>query len=78
MLGQMAQQLATHTACTRCSLYMRMSLHLCTCRPVTLLRTRRSVEASGEHSYLYNAWLVADHYAYTVVSLRSLAWKHCL
>ena len=48
MFGQMAQQIATHSACTRCSLYMRMSLHMGRSRAAVPVRPRKASEASGK------------------------------
>ena len=55
MFGQMAQQIATHSACTRCSLYMRMSLHIGRSRAAAPVRPRQSTEASGRLQCLCDA-----------------------
>ena len=47
MLGQMAQQIASHTACTRCNMYMQMSLRMCRHPTVAFIRPHSSTHASG-------------------------------
>ena len=55
MLGQMAQQIATHTACARCSLYMRMSMQLRRCHIAMPLRTR-NFDDTGALPYLFSVF----------------------